>query len=415
MNNLLDNFGTNCFSEKNLKNRVPDYVVKKFLEIKNGKAELTLEIADIIANAIKMWALEKGATHYTHWFQPLTDLTAEKHESFISINSDGTSMAKFSGKDLMKGESDTSSFPNGGLRSTFEARGYTAWDISSPMFLKGEEGSKTLYIPTAFIAYNGEALDKKVPLLRSINSLKEQALKIQKLSIAALMVSAVISGQVFAEEKALDEKAASYAVGALMGGQMKDLVDAHKEVITYDNARILDGLKDALEGKVDVRKDENVQKTLEAIEAKLVSASKAKAEAIAKSAQDEGDKYRADFAKGKDVKTTKSGLLYKIENAGKGEAIKATDTVKVHYTGKLPNGKVFDSSVERGQPVEFQLNQVIPGWTEGLQLVKKGGKIQLVIPPALGYGKQGAGASIPPNSTLIFDVEVLDVNPKSEK
>ena len=240
-------------------------------------------------------------------------------------------------------------------------------------------------------------------------------LKIQKLSIAALMVSAVISGQVFAEEKALDEKAASYAVGALMGGQMKDLVDAHKEVITYDNARILDGLKDALEGKVDVRKDENVQKTLEAIEAKLVSASKAKAEAIAKSAQDEGDKYRADFAKGKDVKTTKSGLLYKIENAGKGEAIKATDTVKVHYTGKLTNGKVFDSSVERGQPVEFQLNQVIPGWTEGLQLVKKGGKIQLVIPPALGYGKQGAGASIPPNSTLIFDVEVLDVNPKSEK
>ena len=240
-------------------------------------------------------------------------------------------------------------------------------------------------------------------------------LKIQKLSIAALMVSAVISGQVFAEEKALDEKAASYAVGALMGGQMKDLVDAHKEVSTYDNARILDGLKDALEGKVDVRKDENVQKTLEAIEAKLVSASKAKAEAIAKSAQDEGDKYRADFAKGKDVKTTKSGLLYKIENAGKGEAIKATDTVKVHYTGKLPNGKVFDSSVERGQPVEFQLNQVIPGWTEGLQLVKKGGKIQLVIPPALGYGKQGAGASIPPNSTLIFDVEVLDVNPKSEK
>lgn len=240
-------------------------------------------------------------------------------------------------------------------------------------------------------------------------------LKIQKLSIAALMVSAVISGQVFAEEKVLDEKAASYAVGALMGGQMKDLVDAHKEVITYDNARILDGLKDALEGKVDVRKDENVQKTLEAIEAKLVSASKAKAEAIAKSAQEEGDKYRADFAKGKDVKTTKSGLLYKIENAGKGEAIKATDTVKVHYTGKLPNGKVFDSSVERGQPVEFQLNQVIPGWTEGLQLVKKGGKIQLVIPPALGYGKQGAGASIPPNSTLIFDVEVLDVNLKSEK
>ncbi|MDC7956183.1 glutamine synthetase III, partial [Fusobacterium simiae] len=148
---------------------------------RDGKAELTLEIADIIANAIKMWALEKGTTHYTHWFQPLTELTAEKHESFISINQDGTSLAKFSGKDLIKGESDTSSFPNGGLRSTFEARGYTAWDISSPMFLKGEEGSKTLYIPTAFIGYNGEALDKKVPLLRSINVLKEEVLKIQKI------------------------------------------------------------------------------------------------------------------------------------------------------------------------------------------------------------------------------------------
>lgn len=244
-------------------------------------------------------------------------------------------------------------------------------------------------------------------------------LKIQKLSIAALMVSAVISGQVFAEDNAFDEKAASYAVGTLMGNQMKDLVDSHKDVIKYDNARILDGLKDALEGKVDVRKDEKIQKTLESIEAKLVAAAKAKAkakaEAIAKQAKEEGDKFRAEFAKGKDVKTTQSGLMYKIENAGKGDAIKATDTVKVHYTGKLPNGKVFDSSVERGQPVEFQLDQVIKGWTEGLQLVKKGGKIQLVIAPELGYGEQGAGASIPPNSTLIFDVEVLDVNPKAEK
>lgn len=181
MNNLLENFGINCFSEKNLKKRVPDHIFKKFLEIKEGKEELTIEVADIIANAIKMWALEKGTTHYTHWFQPLTELTAEKHESFISISSDGSTLAKFSGKELIKGESDTSSFPNGGLRSTFEARGYTAWDIGSPMFLKGEEGSKTLYIPTAFVAYNGEALDKKVPLLRSITTLKEQVLRLQKL------------------------------------------------------------------------------------------------------------------------------------------------------------------------------------------------------------------------------------------
>ncbi len=181
MNNLLENFGVNCFSEKNLKNRVPEHIFKKFLEIKEGKEDLTIEIADIIANAIKLWALEKGTTHFTHWFQPLTELTAEKHESFLSINSDGSSIAKFSGKDLIKGESDTSSFPNGGLRSTFEARGYTAWDISSPMFLKGEEGAKTLYIPTAFIGYNGEALDKKVPLLRSIKTLRKEVLKIQKI------------------------------------------------------------------------------------------------------------------------------------------------------------------------------------------------------------------------------------------
>ena len=204
-------------------------------------------------------------------------------------------------------------------------------------------------------------------------------LKIQKLSLAALMVSAVVSGSVFAEDKAAPSASdASYAVGALMGNQVKDLVEAQKEVIQYDNARILDGLKDALEGKVDVRKDEKIQKTLDGIQEQLVSAAKAKVEQQAKAAKEEG----------------------------------ATDTVKVHYTGKLPDGKVFDSSVERGQPVEFKLNQVIKGWTEGLQLVKKGGKIELVIPPELAYGKQGAGDAIPPDATLYFDVEVLDVNPK---
>ena len=222
-------------------------------------------------------------------------------------------------------------------------------------------------------------------------------LKIQKLSLAALMVSAVVSGSVFAEDKAAPSASdASYAVGALMGNQVKDL----------------DGLKDALEGKVDVRKDEKIQQTLDGIQEQLVSAAKAKVEQQAKAAKEEGDKYRAEFAKKDGVKSTKDGLLYKITEAGKGDAIKATDTVKVHYTGKLPDGKVFDSSVERGQPVEFKLNQVIKGWTEGLQLVKKGGKIELVIPPELAYGKQGAGDSIPPDATLYFEVEVLDVNPK---
>lgn len=181
MNTMLEVFGVNYFSELELKSRVPSSIFKKFKSVQLGEAEMSLEVADVIANAVKSWATEKGATHFTHWFQPLTELTAEKHESFIAITSDGTIMSQFSGKELIKGEADTSSFPNGGLRSTFEARGYTAWDTSSPMFLKGEGISKTLYIPTAFVGYNGEALDKKVPLIRSIKAIESQALRIQKL------------------------------------------------------------------------------------------------------------------------------------------------------------------------------------------------------------------------------------------
>ncbi|MSS60113.1 glutamine synthetase III [Fusobacterium sp. FSA-380-WT-2B] len=181
MNTMLDVFGVNYFSELELKSRVPSSVFKKFKAVQAGEAEMSFEVADVIANAVKSWATEKGATHFTHWFQPLTELTAEKHESFISVTSEGTIMSQFSGKDLIKGEADTSSFPNGGLRSTFEARGYTAWDTSSPMFIKGEGMTKSLYIPTAFVGYNGEALDKKVPLLRSIKSVEAQALRIQRL------------------------------------------------------------------------------------------------------------------------------------------------------------------------------------------------------------------------------------------
>ena len=181
MNTMLDVFGVNYFSELELKSRVPSSIFKKFKAVQSGEAEMSLEVADVIANAVKSWATERGATHFTHWFQPLTELTAEKHESFISVTSEGTIMSQFSGKDLIKGEADTSSFPNGGLRSTFEARGYTAWDTSSPMFIKGEGVTKSLYIPTALVGYNGEALDKKVPLLRSIKSIENQALRIQKL------------------------------------------------------------------------------------------------------------------------------------------------------------------------------------------------------------------------------------------
>lgn len=180
MNNMLEIFGKFHFSELELKSRVPNSIFKEFKAVQRGEKELSISVAEVIANAAKNWATENGATHFTHWFQPLTDLTAEKHESFISISSDGNILSQFSGKELIKGESDTSSFPNGGLRSTFEARGYTAWDLSSPMFLRGPEKAKSLYIPTAFIGYNGEALDKKVPLLRSINAVTAQALRVKR-------------------------------------------------------------------------------------------------------------------------------------------------------------------------------------------------------------------------------------------
>lgn len=181
MENMLEVFGELCFTEEKLKSRIPESYFKEFKRVQNGEKELSLELADSIANAVKNWATQNGATHFTHWFQPLTELTAEKHESFISVSSDGSHLSQFSGKELIKGEADTSSFPNGGVRSTFEARGYTAWDCKSPMFLRGEGKSKSLYIPTAFIGYNQMALDKKVPLLRSIDFLEEQVLKIKKI------------------------------------------------------------------------------------------------------------------------------------------------------------------------------------------------------------------------------------------
>lgn len=239
-------------------------------------------------------------------------------------------------------------------------------------------------------------------------------LKIQKFSFAALMVSAVVSGHVFADEKA-DAKFnddVSYALTAYSMTQAKLM--AEQGEIKLNPEQVNKAVSDVLAGKFSEEKIGELTKTLEQFEQKMLAREQAKIQEIAKKAQSEGDKYRAEFAKKDGVKTTKSGLLYRVVEAGKGDVIKPTDTVKVHYTGKLPDGKVFDSSVERGQPAEFRLNQVVKGWTEGLQLVKKGGKIELVLPPELAYGKQGAGASIPPNSTLYFEVEILDVNPKAK-
>jgi len=157
---------------------LPKSVFSQFKSVQAGEITLSAEVAEVIANAMKDWALQKGATHYTHWFQPLTGYTAEKHDSFISPNRDGTVLMEFSGKELIMGEPDASSFPSGGLRTTFEARGYTAWDTGSPAFLKRFGSRVTLCIPTAFVSYTGEALDKKVPLLRSIEALNKQSLRV---------------------------------------------------------------------------------------------------------------------------------------------------------------------------------------------------------------------------------------------
>ena len=177
MDKVSELFGTNVFNDSVMKERLPEDVYENLKStIKEGKT-IDSSIADTVASAMKEWAISKGATHYTHWFQPLTGITAEKHDSFISPTDDGHIIMEFSGKELIKGEPDASSFPSGGLRATFEARGYTAWDPSSYAFVKDE----TLCIPTAFCSYTGEALDQKTPLLRSMDAINKQALRIIKL------------------------------------------------------------------------------------------------------------------------------------------------------------------------------------------------------------------------------------------
>ena len=177
---LHEIYGANCFSDAEMRARLPKSIYKEVKEVQDGKKALTLAVAEVVAAAMKDWAIDKGATHYTHWFQPLTGSTAEKHDSFISPMADGKVMMEFSGKELIKGEPDASSFPSGGLRATFEARGYTAWDTTSPAFVREDNSGVTLCIPTAFVSYNGEALDKKVPLLRSMDALNTQALRVLK-------------------------------------------------------------------------------------------------------------------------------------------------------------------------------------------------------------------------------------------
>ncbi len=179
--NIAEKYGENVFSDSIMRERLPKQVYKELQEtIQEGKS-LDSMTAAVVAQEMKNWALEKGATHYSHWFQPLTGVTAEKHDSFISPQDGGRVLLEFSGKELVKGEPDASSFPSGGLRATFEARGYTAWDCTSPAFIKEDEKGSILYIPTAFCSYTGESLDKKTPLLRSMQAINEQALRLVRL------------------------------------------------------------------------------------------------------------------------------------------------------------------------------------------------------------------------------------------
>lgn len=182
MINVEEIFASKVFTLSKMQERLPKNVYKEVKKIMDQGGELSLAAADVVAKAMKDWAVENGATHYTHWFQPLTGITAEKHDAFVTHpNEDGKMLLEFSGKELIKGESDASSFPSGGLRATFEARGYTTWDITSPAFLKEDATGVILCIPTAFCSYNGEALDKKTPLLRSMEAISEQALRIVRL------------------------------------------------------------------------------------------------------------------------------------------------------------------------------------------------------------------------------------------
>ncbi len=177
MGSVPEYFGSMVFDDRVMKASLSDDVYRSLKKTIDEGAQLDIGVANAVADAMKDWALSKGATHFTHWFQPLTGITAEKHDSFVNSAPDGRAIMEFSGKELIRGEPDASSFPSGGLRATFEARGYTAWDPTSYAFIK----EKTLCIPTAFCSYGGEALDKKTPLLRSMEAINRQALRILKL------------------------------------------------------------------------------------------------------------------------------------------------------------------------------------------------------------------------------------------
>ena len=206
MSNIPELFGSLVFNDTVQQKRLPHDTYRRLRQIVASGEPLTPDVADVIANVMKAWALDHGVTHFTHWFQPMTGITAEKHDSFISPTGDGRVIMEFSGKELIKGEPDASSFPSGGLRATFEARGYTAWDPTSYAFIK----DGTLCIPTAFCSYTGEVLDKKTPLLRSMEAIDRHALRILRLfgDTATSRVATTVGAEqeYFLVDKALYER-----------------------------------------------------------------------------------------------------------------------------------------------------------------------------------------------------------------
>jgi len=207
-----------------------------------------------------------------------------------------------------------------------------------------------------------------------------------------------------------DDQKSAYALGASLGRYMENsLKEQEKLGIKLDKTQLIAGVQDAFADKSKLS-DQEIEQTLQAFEARVKASAQEKMEKDAKENADKGKAYRDTFAKEKGVKTSSTGLLYKVEKPGTGDAPKDSDTVVVNYKGTLVDGKEFDNSYTRGEPLSFRLDGVIPGWTEGLKNIKKGGKIKLVIPPELAYGKNGV-PGIPANSTLVFDVELLDIKP----
>ena len=229
-----------------------------------------------------------------------------------------------------------------------------------------------------------------------------------KQTLTALLLSTLLSSGAMAAEKAdkqfIDDS--SYAVGVLMGKNIEGVMESQKDVFTYNQDKILDGVKDTLK-KTGKLTDEDLQKQLKSLDTYLSAQEEKILAEKNKGTIEAGDKFRADYAKKDGVKKTANGVLYKVENLGEGSSPTLSDTVKVHYKGTLVDGSVFDSSYDRGQPIEFKLDNLIPAWKEVIPMLKKGGKMQIVVPPEQGYGSRAAG-KIPPNSTLVFDIELLD-------